>query len=60
MHIGYDYQGKVAGMLKERLGIKNGDNLPIIVMVNKKGEVVFLSQGYRVGLGNQILRFMNL
>ena len=47
-------------MLKERLGIKNGDNLPIIVMVNKKGEVVFLSQGYRVGLGNQILRFMNL
>lgn len=60
MHLGYDYRGEIAKMLKEKLDIKNGDILPIIIMVNKKGEVVFLSQGYRVGLGNQILRFMNL
>lgn len=39
--------------------IENIDNLPLIVMLNRKGEVVFISQGYRIGLGTQILKVMN-
>lgn len=60
MRIGYDDRGKFVQMLKEKLDIKKENNLPVIILVNKKGEVVFLSQGYRVGLGNQMMRFMNL
>jgi len=58
MLLGYDQEGKMIRMLTERLGLKNVDNLPLIVMVNRKGEVVFLSQGYRVGLGTQIIKFI--
>lgn len=31
-------------------------NLPVILVVNSKQEVVFVSQGYRIGLGEQILQ----
>lgn len=58
MLLGYDLQGRVGKMLAERLQLKNADNLPLIVMVNQQGEVVFISQGYRVGLGTQIIRYM--
>lgn len=59
MSLGYDYQGEAAAMLTEKLQLKNPGNLPLIVMVNRKGEVVFISQGYRIGLGTQIMKVMN-
>lgn len=59
MLIGHDVEGKVMKMLSERLNLKNAGNLPLIIMVNGKGEVVFISQGYRIGLGTQILKVMN-
>lgn len=60
MLLGWDEQGKILKMLAEKLQLKNTTNLPLIVLVNKNGEVVFVSQGYRIGLGNQIMKFMNL
>lgn len=59
MNIGCDQGGRVMKMLEECLQLKNAGNLPLIVMVNGKGEVVFISQGYRVGLGTQIMKVMN-
>lgn len=59
MRLGYDEEGRVLKMLAERLQLKNAGNLPLIVMANRKGEVVFISQGYRIGLGTQILKVMN-
>lgn len=59
MMLGCDRDGKISKMLAGQLKLKNAGNLPLIVMVNRKGEVVFLSQGYRVGLGTQIIKFMN-
>ena len=59
MKLGYDRDGKIRNMLAESLKLKNIDNLPLIVMVNRKGEVIFISQGYRIGLGTQILKMMN-
>lgn len=58
LHLGYDKEGKILSMLEEKLGLKNTLDFPLIVMINAKGEVVFLSQGYRIGLGSQILKFM--
>lgn len=60
MYLGYDDRGKIMHMLSRKLQLKNTGNLPLILLVNRKGEVVFISQGYRIGLGNQILKFMNL
>lgn len=58
MLLGYDSEGKLLEMVTRSLNLKNADNLPLILMVNKAGEVVFISQGYRVGLGTQIIKFI--
>ncbi len=39
------------------LRLENGQ-LPIFVIANKQGDVVFLSQGYTIGLGEQMLKTM--
>lgn len=59
MRLGYDDEGKVLKMLSGRLNLANAGNLPLIVMANRKGETVFISQGYRIGLGTLILKVMN-
>ena len=40
----------------EELELVNPDNLPLVLVVNGRGEVVFLSQGYSIGLGAQVLK----
>ncbi len=60
LQLGYDREGQVARMLEQALTLKGMDNLPLLLVLNRKGEVVFLSRGYRIGLGNQILRFMDM
>ncbi|MBR3710574.1 MAG: transglutaminase domain-containing protein [Bacteroidales bacterium] len=39
------------------LNLENGQ-LPIFIIANKQGDVVFLSQGYTIGLGEQMLKTM--
>lgn len=58
MLLGYDPEGGLLETVARSLNLKNADNLPLILMVNKAGEVVFISQGYRVGLGTQIIKFI--
>lgn len=58
MVLGYDPEGKLLAMATRCLDLKNSGNLPLILMVNKSGDVVFISQGYRVGLGTQIIKFI--
>lgn len=60
LQLGYDRDGRVARMLEQELALKGMENLPLLLVLNRKGEVVFLSRGYRIGLGTQILRFMDL
>lgn len=60
MLLGYDYNREVTDMLTRTLELKNAENLPLILVVNKQGEVVFLSQGYRIGLGTQIMKHLTL
>lgn len=56
---GYDTDGKLLERLTTGLGIQQAEHFPLVVLLNAKGEVVFLSQGYRVGLGTQIMNVMN-
>lgn len=56
---GYDCDGKLLQRLAEGLQLPDTGNLPLVVLVNDKGEVAFMSRGYRVGLGTQIMNVMN-
>lgn len=56
---GYDPDGKLLERLTTGLGIQQAEHLPLVILLNAKGEVVFMSQGYRVGLGTQIINVMN-
>ncbi len=34
-------------------------SLPLVIMINSKGEIIFRSDGYRIGIGEQILKIIN-
>lgn len=59
MRWGTDLDGHLLKGLAEGLRLTNTESLPLIVLLNAKGEVVFVSQGYRVGLGTQIMNIIN-
>ena len=55
---GADVQGNLLNQLSNELQLSVADNLPLIVILNTKGEVIFISQGYRVGLGTQMMNII--
>ena len=59
MRWGTDLDGRLLKGLAEGLRLTNTESLPLIVLLNAKGKVVFVSQGYRVGLGTQIMNIIN-
>ena len=59
MRWGTDLDGRLLKGLAEGLHLTNTESLPLIVLLNAKGEVVFVSQGYRVGLGTQIMNIIS-
>lgn len=56
---GYDRDGLLLGQLAENLQFRDTGALPLVVLLNGKGEVAFVSRGYRVGLGTQIMNVMS-
>ncbi len=56
---GLDSESSVTKALVENGGLMNSSLLPIVAIVNKKGEIVFLSQGYTIGLGAQMLKIIH-
>lgn len=42
--------------LVKALKLSSATDLPIVVIANKQGQIVFVSQGYRIGLGDQLLQ----
>ena len=59
MRWGTDLDGRLLKGLAEGLRLTNTESLPLIVLLNAKGKVVFVSQGYRVGLGTQIMNIIS-
>ena len=52
-----DEDGSLWQDLTESLNI-NEKTLPLFIIVNDQDEVVFLKQGYTIGLGEQLLKFL--
>lgn len=56
---GYDHDGVLLGQLAGDLQFRDTSTLPLVVLLNGDGEVAFVSRGYRVGLGTQIMNVMS-
>lgn len=53
---GIDEDSKITNMIASAMQISNTNNLPIFVIADTFGRVVFISQGYTIGLGEQMMR----
>lgn len=56
---GVDKGGEVSKMLKQSLELSNMADLPVFVVGDTFGRVVFVSQGYRIGMGEQMMKVIN-
>ena len=54
-----DQDGSVSAMLKQSLELTNMNDLPVFVVADTFGRVVFVSQGYRIGMGEQMMKIIN-
>jgi hypothetical protein len=44
--------------LKNSLNLQTELNLPVVMVLDKDGNVFFISTGYRIGIGEQILKYI--
>ena len=53
---GIDADGSVRAMMAENMKAQSGGRLPMFVLADTFNRVVFFSQGYTIGLGDQLMR----
>jgi transglutaminase-like putative cysteine protease len=56
---GIDTDGKITKMITEAMKINNPDILPVFIIADTFGRVVFVSQGYTIGLGEQMMKVIH-
>ncbi|MCE5225718.1 MAG: transglutaminase-like domain-containing protein [Porphyromonadaceae bacterium] len=57
---GIDENGLIQKELVKSLKLQNGTLLPIFIIANTNNEIVFMSQGYTIGLGEQLMNKIKL
>jgi hypothetical protein len=53
---GIDTDGAIRKQLAATLKLNDATQLPIVVVANTEGDIVFKSQGYTIGLGEQLMK----
>lgn len=53
---GIDQDGKIKHQIATQMKLKNETQLPMFVIADTFNRVVFVSQGYTIGLGEQIVK----
>jgi transglutaminase-like putative cysteine protease len=56
---GIDTDRQILNMLVSALKLADSQQLPVFVIADSFGRVVFVSQGYTIGLGEQMLKVIN-
>ena len=56
---GVDIDNNITNMLVDAMKLPNADSLPIFVIADTFGRVVFVSQGYTIGLGEQMMKVIH-
>lgn len=49
----------ISGQIADAMKLKNKNSLPIFIIADTFNRVVFLSQGYTIGLGEQLMKTVN-
>lgn len=53
---GIDRDNRIQEMITGNMKLKKGNNLPVFVIADTFNRVVFVSQGYTIGLGEQLMK----
>lgn len=56
VHFGIDDDGSMREMMAASMKLEDGGRLPLFVIADTFNRVVFFSQGYNIGMGDQILK----
>lgn len=56
--LGIDNRGEVVNEMVKQLKIKDINNLPILAFTNHSGEVSYCTQGYKIGVGEQLVKII--
>jgi hypothetical protein len=56
---GIDRDGKITDMIAAAMKLDGKNRLPIFIIADTFGRVVFVSQGYTIGLGEQMIQVIN-
>ena len=57
--LGTDESGEISRMITDAMKLSNPDSLPIFIIADTFGRVVFVSQGYTIGLGEQMMKVIH-
>jgi hypothetical protein len=55
----FDHQGKLLETISKIKGMELHSNLPVIVISDADGNLLFYSQGYKIGIGEQLAKEIN-
>ncbi|MDR1524989.1 MAG: transglutaminase-like domain-containing protein [Tannerella sp.] len=56
---GVDGSGQVTEMITKAMKLSDPDALPVFIIADTFGRVVFVSQGYTIGLGEQLMKVIH-
>jgi hypothetical protein len=56
---GVDTKSNITNMIVKAMHLQNAGNLPVFIIADTFGRVVFVSQGYTIGLGEQMMKVIN-
>jgi hypothetical protein len=57
---GYDDNSEVTTAISTACSIEGAPQWPVVVVVNKAGEIIWQSEGYLIGLGDQLVKQISL
>lgn len=56
---GVDVNGSIQKQIAESMKLSNSETLPIFIIADTFNRVVFVSQGYTIGLGEQLMKVVH-
>jgi transglutaminase-like putative cysteine protease len=54
----HDEGGNIANQLVKNLNLASPNNLPIVIIADTFGRVVYASQGYKIGIGDELIQII--
>jgi hypothetical protein len=55
----FDKDSRLLDQIDKLRKTSNGSNLPVIVIADKKGNLIYYSEGYKIGIGEQIAKVIS-